>query len=248
MAVGLGGEQLWWSPSLSQSVTVDSSSYGKTVSSIGTAPTLVADTGAGGQYAGQIPTNGAVRVLDPVQFMTTGDCSSSGWIKASSSSTVTMIAQQVSGAVANQSGVLVDQLSGQNRAKFWDGINANGLYLQGGNTIPSNTWYHVATTKEGSTCKLFVNGVLLVSGTQLGIPSNPDYKDLLIGGLWNGASPLYGGGGYIDDVRLYSRAITQSEITHLATSRGVLGPPGGATHYNPFKSHAFTNNFQQRLR
>ena len=223
--VGLGDEQLWWSPSLSQSVTLDSSAYGKTVSSIGTAPTLVADTDAGGQYAAQIPNNGAVRVLDPVQFMTTGDCSSSGWIKASLSSTVTMIAQQASGAASLKSGVLIDQYLGQNRAKFFDGINENELLVLGGNTTPDNTWYHIATTKEGSTCKLFVNGVLLVSGTQLGIPSSPDYKDLLIGGLWNGANPLYGGGGYIDDVRLYDRAITQAEITHLATSRGVEGGP-----------------------
>ena len=246
--VGLGDEKLWWAPSLSQSLTLDSSAYGKTVSSIGTAPTLIADTNAGGQYAGQIPTNGAVRVLDPVQFMTTGDCSTSGWIKASSSSHLTMTGQQIGGLPENKSGVEVDQFSGQNRAKFFDGVNNNGLYLQGGNTIPNNTWYHVATTKEGSTCKLFVNGVLLASGTKNGIPSNPDYKDLLIGGRWNGNNPSYGDGGYLDDVRLYSRAITQAEITHLATSRGVLGPPGGATHYNPFKSHAFTNNFQQRLR
>ena len=54
--------------------------------------------------------------------------------------------------------------------------------------------------------------------------------------------------GLVDDLRVHDRVLSQSEITHLATSRGVLGPPGGATHYNPFKSHAFINNFQQRLR
>ena len=248
MPTGIGGEELWWAPSLSQSVTLDSSAYGLTVTKIGTAPTLVTDTDAGGQYAASLPTSGAVRVLDPVQFMTTGDSSSSGWIKASSSANVIMLGQQAGGQAATKSGVAVDQWNGQNRAKFFDGVNNDKLKLEGGNTLPNNTWYHVATTKEGSTCKLFVNGVLLASGTQIGIPSKPDYKDLLIGALWNATSPVYGGVCYLDDVRLYSRAITQAEITHLATSRGVLGPPGGTTYYNPFKSHAFTNDFQQRLR
>ena len=110
--VGLGDEQLWWSPSLSQSVTLDSSAYGKTVSKAGTAPTLVADTDAGGQYAGQIPNNGAVRVEDPVQFMTTGDCTAAGWMKASSSAALTMIGQQAGGVAWTKSGATVEQYSG----------------------------------------------------------------------------------------------------------------------------------------
>ena len=42
--------------------------------------------------------------------------------------------------------------------------------------------------------------------------------------------------------------LTCSVSAGKSASVAVFTTTGGATHYNPFKTHAFTNNFQQRLR
>jgi len=55
--------------------------------------------------------------------------------------------------------------------------------------------------------------------------------------------------GMSDDARVYGRALTQAEITHLASSRGVEGSPSTpTTQYNAFATHAFKQLFQTRLR
>ena len=222
--VGLGDEQLWWSPSLSQSVTLDSSAYGKTVSSVGTAPTLIADTDAGGQYAGQFSTAGSTRVEDQFAFLSTGDFSMCGWIKSATSARMVFGGQQAGGSDSNKSGGMVDQNSGVARARFRSGVSDSNDLLTTTTPVPDNTWHHVTATRSGSDCKVYVNGVLAGTKTISGYPSAPDLKDLLIGGLWNGSTTLNLSTGYMDDIRVFTRALTQAEITHLATSRGIEGP------------------------
>jgi hypothetical protein len=90
----------------------------------------------------------------------------------------------------------------------------------GGGTLPLNTWTHVATTFDGSTLRLFVNGTQVssraVSGSMIQ-STNP----LRIGGnaVWGEYFS-----GLIDEVRIYNRALTASEIeTDMATP--VAGGP-----------------------
>lgn len=74
--------------------------------------------------------------------------------------------------------------------------------------VPLNTWTHLAATYDGTTLRLYVNGVLAgskaISGSLLNTP-NP----LTIGGnaVW---SEFFQ--GQIDEVRLYNRALTATEI------------------------------------
>ncbi len=223
--VGLGDEKLWWVPTHSNSLFADSSSQGHSVTNEGTSPTLVADTDAGGQYAGQFATSGSVRVEDQFGFLSTGDFSMSGWIKSSTSARMVFGGQQAGGSDSTKSGGMIDQNSGVSRARFRSGSSDSTDLLTTASAVPNNTWHHVTATREGSDCKVHVNGVVVGTKTISGYPSSPDLKDLLIGGLWNGATPFNLSAGYMDDIRIYDRAITQAEITHLSSSRGVEGPP-----------------------
>ena len=74
--------------------------------------------------------------------------------------------------------------------------------------LATNTWTHLTQTFDGTAIRLYVNGALVRTVN-------------LTGNIVNGAGPLRIGGngpwgeyfaGQIDDVRIYNRALTQTEI------------------------------------
>ncbi len=91
--------------------------------------------------------------------------------------------------------------------------------LEGTSTLIVNDWTHLATTYDGATLRLFVNGVEVASRAQTG-PIATSTFPLEIGG-----DSLYGQSfaGAIDDVRVYARALSASEI-QAAMNQGVGAP------------------------
>jgi PKD repeat protein len=78
----------------------------------------------------------------------------------------------------------------------------------GTGTLPLDTWTHLAGTYDGTTLRLYVNGALVSSTTVGGaIPSSTG--PLRIGG--NSIWPEWFA-GTIDSVRVYNRALSQSQI------------------------------------
>ena len=84
----------------------------------------------------------------------------------------------------------------------------NDLSVAGTSSIPLNAWAHLATTYDGATLRLFVNG------SQVG-------SKAISGAIRVSTSPLRIGGnaiwgeyfsGRIDEVRIYNRALSQAEI------------------------------------
>jgi hypothetical protein len=78
----------------------------------------------------------------------------------------------------------------------------------GASSVPLNAWTHLAATYDGTTLRLYVNGVEALSRAQTGnmtASTNP----LRIGG--NGVWSEYFN-GLVDDVRIYNRALTSAEI------------------------------------
>jgi len=74
--------------------------------------------------------------------------------------------------------------------------------------LPLNAWSHVAATYDGAFLRLFVNGVLVNSRAQTGAIQTST------GPLTLGGDPLYGQyfAGRIDEVRIFSRALSVAEI------------------------------------
>jgi hypothetical protein len=80
--------------------------------------------------------------------------------------------------------------------------------LLGSSPLPTNQWSHVAATYDGTTVRLYVNGLLVASQAQTGSPSpSTDAlqigSDGMLGAFWNGK---------IDEVRVYNTALTASAI------------------------------------
>jgi hypothetical protein len=89
--------------------------------------------------------------------------------------------------------------------------NVGGYYktLYAGSHLPTNAWTHLAATYDGSTQKFYVNGVLVGSQSQTGAITFSS------GALRIGGDSVWGEyfTGYVDEVRIYNRALTQAEIT-----------------------------------
>jgi hypothetical protein len=85
--------------------------------------------------------------------------------------------------------------------------------------MPIRTWTHLAVTFEGpsTTTRIYVNGVPVASSSSFPVgPPNPwDFKIANSGGCPNGQRFI----GVMDEVRVYDRALTGTEINTLVTGR-----------------------------
>ena len=104
--------------------------------------------------------------------------------------------------------------NGKAFARLNQATSGNTYRIDSTTSYPTSgtVWIHLAATYDGTTLRLYVNGVLegaiagpasiATNGGALGIGAQPD-----------GASPLQGA---LDDVRLYARALSAAEIQALA--------------------------------
>ena len=98
--------------------------------------------------------------------------------------------------------------NGKPRPSFTIRINAD-REAEGTVALPLNTWTHLAGTYDGTTMRLYVNGVQVGTRAQTGNVA-ASARTLRIGGnsIWGEYF-----NGLIDDVRIYNRALTPAEIT-----------------------------------
>jgi fibronectin-binding autotransporter adhesin len=100
-----------------------------------------------------------------------------------------------------------------------------GSWLTGSAVNFTNTWTHLAVTRSGSACKIYVNGVQNASGTINANTLAP--TGITIGGL---SFLNTGFRGQIADVRVWSVARTQAEISAAMGSR-LTGSETGLAYY-----------------
>ena len=95
------------------------------------------------------------------------------------------------------------------------GVNtANGYGSASINMVfPTNTWQHLIGTYDGSTVKLYLNGILTGSGSITGAINYGSSRELRIADNYYNAGQFYT--GYIDDVALFSRALSAAEVFEI---------------------------------
>ncbi len=91
-----------------------------------------------------------------------------------------------------------------------DGGNANGVNSV--STVSTNTWYHITSTYDGSAARMYVNGVL--EATNSNTFERPTGSSVEFGHCLGAPSRYLD--GILDDVRLYNRALSPSEVAALA--------------------------------
>jgi len=92
--------------------------------------------------------------------------------------------------------------------------NNSPLNVLTSNTSITTNWTHVVATYDGTTKKIYINGQLSNSANFTGQINN-SFTNLRIGSYYNAALVF---AGLIDDVRIYNRALSETEIKTLYNS------------------------------
>lgn len=131
------------------------------------------------------------------------DRSISVWIKSSTSGDRCILSK------GNAAGFLFRLRSG-NVDYAWNG-NYNVLTT----TLANNAWQHVVVVQSGTTATIYIDGVFIKTGTSGNLPISTSNDPISIF-----ARLAYGRmsehlAGQIDDVLIFDRALSESEITDL---------------------------------
>ncbi len=125
----------------------------------------------------------------------------------------------VSKRAEDNMGWAIQKQSGQNHGRIDLRGTSRGDDMDGYSDIADDEWHHIAATYNGITRKLFIDGVIeneapdtgniasapddaVTIGTQIRVPQNPD------GRRWMR--------GYIDEVRIYNRALSDAEVVAIS--------------------------------
>ncbi|MCA9228747.1 MAG: LamG domain-containing protein, partial [Planctomycetales bacterium] len=129
------------------------------------------------------------------------------------------------GSHVTNGGIILNREGEYELARFADGTirwsfeNTSpgfGPWHDTGYVAPLNTWTHIAVTYNAGQVLTYANGVLVDSTTESGAIGHyapyASYNDFRIGGR-QGSSKVFAGA--IDDVGVYGRALTASEIAEI---------------------------------
>ena len=134
-----------------------------------------------------------------------------------------------------------DGATGANYASFYVSNGKLTFFLRDGGvdvlgmtstaSVNDGNWHHVAVTVDGTGNKLYIDGSAAARTIHVGSDTTTAFFSTLntktyttIGAFYDGT---YNGefGGTLDDVRLYSRALTAADITDLASMGAVNDAP-----------------------
>jgi alpha-L-rhamnosidase len=108
----------------------------------------------------------------------------------------------------------------------WVGLGINGAYVEFGaptslDALKDGQWHLIAATYDGSFIRLYVDGAEIGSKPQTGALSTSGTQEAYIGSN-KGQNEFFPGG--IDDVRVYSRALSAGEIQAMAAAGAGADP------------------------
>lgn len=107
---------------------------------------------------------------------------------------------------------------------FWTGSSSGAVAkaMRMTSLIPFETWCHIAVSYLHGTgvVGMYLNGISAAfSGDQhTSLNQSDNDVPLVVGALSDGVSPLY---GYVDDVRIYNRALSQANIQRIMQRQDI---------------------------
>lgn len=165
-------------------------------------------------FAGKFDGNTSFIDLDDKSALNIPIFSLSAWVYREGTCGGTGFCTIYAKGTGGNRGVAVDVYSGNSFRLRLNIADRQSLFSN--TIIDTNRWYHIAATADGTSLKLYINGTLDNTTTQTVTPSWWGYVPATIG---SSNSPF---NGKIDEVRLYGRALSESDVAFLATTTGTL--------------------------
>ena len=111
-----------------------------------------------------------------------------------------------------------------------ESVAGGGLtYMESSSTFSTNEWYHIAGTYDGTTMKLYVNGILEASSTAESGDINYDDSWLAVG-MYKDDNEENATDAVIDEVRIWNVAKTETQI-RAAMCHKLTGSETGLVSY-----------------
>jgi len=163
--------------------------------------------------------------VDDVDFGT-ADFSVGAWVNFNSISTgpfVSPVVQKGQTSLANWSGYALNAYQGQMRF----GVGGNNGVKVAAAAITTGDWHHVVGTRKGAAIKLYIDGSLVDTQADTMTRNVSTHLPLTFGSINNGTE--YNGllDAMVDDVRVWSRALSDSEVSTLHAAGADSPAPSG---------------------
>ncbi|MBL7981174.1 MAG: LamG domain-containing protein [Flavobacteriales bacterium] len=107
-------------------------------------------------------------------------------------------------------------------------LNAGGTTTElstSPSSIFSGTWYHIVASYDGAQMRIHVNGALMAATPKTGAIGMAPQSPASLGARSTGAAPF---SGWLDDARIYARALSDQEIIGLLFETLTTGIPNAA--------------------
>ena len=163
------------------------------------------------------------------------------------------IISKASGSAINDHTFMLSTIEANGDIRLRMRVKINGqtrtLRATSGNLV-AGQWYHAAATYDGSTMRLFLDGVEVGNLGFVGTVDQEPAVSVAVGSQPGGGNNFH---GLIDDVRIMQRALTINEIENIASGSATADPiptqPGDLTGFALSQSRvdlnwtASTDNF-----
>lgn len=176
-------------------------------------------------------SNSYVRSISSDIIPTSAGGTLSAWIKTTDATSGTYI--------LSVEGAWVLQYQGGGILAFLDGSSSgNGTF---GSNLNDNNWHHVLAANDGSTTRLYVDGVLMGSYAETITNLSALSRQTSIGASYDGSSNFFA--GLVDDVGIWARGLSASEVYRIYAT-GLAGrsfePAGILTRISFEAAEGFT--------
>ena len=190
-----------------------------------------------GRNAGAVVVDGVndyVELGNPTLLQLTGSMTVSAWVNSAAfpGDDAAIVSKRAGAEIGYQLDTTVDRGPRTIGFKLTNSSGGN-MFRYGASTLQANTWYHVTGVYNAAASELhvYLNGQL-DDGTQLGTVTSTQQNSTANVNI--GRRPGFSSfnhNGRIDDVRIYNRALTQTEIqadmnTPVAGHRRHAAPDG----------------------
>lgn len=176
------------------------------------------------ELSGFIPES--IATSNNTSLSSNSDFTMAGWFKLSSSPSSTVSLMSTSAFGTN--GFMLYINSTTITGDF--GYGGSSASASGSHGMSTSTWYHVAlvSDKTNGTGSVYIDGTLIDDVSLSSLSGSCTDTTFRVGANnYSTSSELFD--GRINDVRVYDRAITSAELSHLASTQNVSGTPSTNT-------------------